>query len=99
MLGGTPETVPERYVQASAGALLPLGVRHALIWGEHETFMPLPLAQAYVRRARAAGDDAVLRVVPGAGHFEIASPHSTAWPLVLAEIQRLLGNADTPPRP
>lgn len=98
MLGGTPEDVPERYRQASAGALLPLGVRHALIWGEHETFMPLPLARAYVRRAQAAGDDAVLRVVPGAGHFEIASPHSSAWPVVLAEIRRLLEAPGITPR-
>lgn len=98
MLSGTPKEVPERYVQASAGALLPLGVRHALIWGEHETFMPLPLARDYVRRARAAGDDAVLRVVPGAGHFEIASPQSSAWPVVLAEIRRLLGDDPAAPR-
>lgn len=52
--------------------------------------MPRPLAAAYVKRARAAGDDVVLHVVPGAGHFEIASPHTSAWPLLLAEIQRLL---------
>jgi acetyl esterase/lipase len=90
MMGGRPDQVPDRYRQASAAGLLPLRVPHALIWGEHETFMPRPLAAAYVRRARAAGDDAVLRAVPGAGHFEIASPHSAAWPVVRGEIERLL---------
>lgn len=90
MLGGTLEQVPSRYVQASAGALLPLGVRQVLIWGEHERFMPLPLARAYVTRARSAGDDATLRVAKGAGHFEIASPNTTAWPVVRGEIDRLL---------
>lgn len=90
MLGGTPEQVSSRYVQASAGALLPLGVRQVLIWGEHERFMPRPLARAYVRRARSVGDDATLRVVKGAGHFEIASPNTAAWPLVLGEVNRLL---------
>lgn len=91
MMGGTPEQVPDHYRAAPAGALLPLGVPHVLIWGEHESFMPRPLAAAYVERARAAGDDATLRVVPAAGHFEIASPHTTAWPVLLAEIRRLLG--------
>jgi acetyl esterase/lipase len=90
MMGGTPEKVPDNYRAASPGALLPLGVPHVLIWGEHENFMPRPLAAAYVRRAQAAGDDATLRIVPGAGHFEIASPHTSTWPVLLADIQRLL---------
>lgn len=91
MMGGTPEHVPEHYLAASPGALLPLGVPHVLIWGEHESFMPRPLAAEYVKRARTAGDDAILRVVPGAGHFEIASPYTSAWPVLLADIRRLLG--------
>jgi acetyl esterase/lipase len=94
MMGGTPDEVPEHYRAASAGALLPLGVPHVLIWGEHESFMPRPLAMAYVERARAAGDDAMLRIVPGAGHFEIASPHTPAWPILLSDIRRLLRKQD-----
>lgn len=90
LLGGTPEVVPERYSQASPAALLPLGTPQALIWGEHETFMPRPLAEAYVAKAKAAGDAATLTIVQGAGHFEIASPNSAAWPVVRAEIRRLL---------
>lgn len=91
MMGGTPEQVPDHYRAASAGALLPLRVPHVLVWGEHETFMPRPHATAYVERARAAGDDVTFRVVKDAGHFEIASPHTSAWPLLLSEIRRLLG--------
>lgn len=90
MMAGTPAQVPDHYRAASAGALLPLGLPQMLVWGEHERFVPRPLAVAYVARARAAGDDAMLRVVPGAGHFDIASPHSSAWPLLLADIRRLL---------
>lgn len=90
MMDGTPEQVPDRYRTASPRALLPLGVPQVLIWGEHERFMPRRLAQSYVQRARAAGDDATLRIVPGAGHFEIASPHTPAWPVLLADIRRLL---------
>ncbi|QAY79681.1 alpha/beta hydrolase [Sphingosinicella sp. BN140058] len=90
MMGGEPDRVPDHYRAASPGALLPLQVPHVLIWGEHESFMPRPLAERYVERARAAGDDAVLRIVSGAGHFEIASPLTPAWPVLLAEIKRLL---------
>jgi acetyl esterase/lipase len=90
MMGGTPEQVPDHYRAASPGALLPLGVPHVLISGEHESFMPRPLASEYVRRARAEGDNATLRIVPGAGHFEVASPHTSAWPVLLADIRRLL---------
>ena len=90
MLGGTEVEVPARYIESSAGALLPLGIPQRLIWGEHEDFMPREAAAAYVARARAAGDDAAMRIVPGAGHFEIASPHTTAWPIVLDEIRTLL---------
>jgi pimeloyl-ACP methyl ester carboxylesterase len=91
MMGGTPTEQSTRYREASAGAQLPLGVPQALIWGEHEDFMPLPLAQAYVTRATAAGDDARLLIAPKVGHFEIASPTTSAWPLVRDEIKRLLG--------
>lgn len=90
MMGGSPHQVADHYRAASPGALLPLGVPQVLVWGEHESFVPRPLAAAYVERARAAGDDATLRVVPGAGHFEIASPNSAAWPQLSAEIRSLL---------
>jgi acetyl esterase/lipase len=90
MMGGTPEQVPARYRATSAAALLPLGVPQLLFWGEHESYVPRPFAETYVARARAAGDAATLRVVPGAGHFEIASPQSAAWPVLLSEIRRLL---------
>lgn len=90
MMGGTPAQVPDHYSAASPGALLPLRVPHVLVWGEHENFVPRDLARAYVKRAAAAGDDATLRIVPNAGHFEIASPHTAGWPSLLADIQRLL---------
>ena len=90
MLGGTLEEQPDRYRSVSAGANLPVGIPHVLIWGEHETFMPRPLAQQYVANATKAGDEAKLVVVPGVGHFEIAAPTTSAWPLVREEIQRLL---------
>jgi acetyl esterase/lipase len=91
MLGGTPATVPERYEQASAIRLLPLGVPQVLVVGTHEDFVPLPLVEAYAEAARRAGDPVRVVVIPGVGHFEIASPRSSAWPRVESAIRSLLG--------
>jgi pimeloyl-ACP methyl ester carboxylesterase len=61
-----------------------------MIWGDHEDFVPAPLVRSYVAAARLAGDRAEVIIVPNAGHFEPASPLSTAWPTVLRSVQRLL---------
>jgi acetyl esterase/lipase len=90
LTGGTPATVPERYADAAPNRRLPLGVPQVLVWGEHEDFVPRPLARSHVAAARRAGDQARLVVIPGAGHFEIASPHATSWPRLRIEILALL---------
>ena len=90
LLGGTPAAVPERYAQVSPLALLPLGVPQVLVWGEHEDFVPRPLVEAYARAARQHGDSVRLIVMPGVGHFEIASPRASTWPRVAAAIRSLL---------
>jgi acetyl esterase/lipase len=90
LLGGTPQSVPERYAQASAMSLVPLGVRQVLIWGEHEEFVPLPLAQQYANAASRAGDAVRLSVVPRVGHFDLASPTTESWPALRSAIQALL---------
>jgi acetyl esterase/lipase len=90
LLGGMPTAVPERYAEASPIKLLPLGMPQLLLWGEHEDFVPRPLAEAYVRAATQAGDPARLVVIPGVGHFETASPGATTWPRVESAIRSLL---------
>jgi acetyl esterase/lipase len=90
LLGGTPATVPERYEQASPIRLLPFGIPQLLVAGTLEEFVPLPLMEKYAEAARRAGDPVQLVVIAGAGHFEIASPHSAAWPRVEAAIRSLL---------
>jgi acetyl esterase/lipase len=92
LLGGTPTAVPQRYEQVSANTMLPLGVPQVLIWGEHEDFVPQPLAEQYVAAATRAGDRARLILVPAAGHFETASPFTPAWPVVQEAIRSLLLN-------
>jgi acetyl esterase/lipase len=101
LLGGTPATAPEHYTHASPIRLLPLGIPQVLVIGEREDFVPLPLAEAYARAAASAGDPVRLIVIPGVGHFEIASPRASTWPQVRSAILALLHGRlppEAPPR-
>ena len=90
LLGGAPAAVPDHYAQASAIKLLPLGIPQVLVVGSHEDFVPLPVVDAYVTAATGAGDQVRRILIPGAGHFEIASPLSFTWPQVKAAIESLI---------
>jgi acetyl esterase/lipase len=90
LMGGTPAEVPDHYGQASAIALLPLGIPQVLVLGSHEEFVPLSAVDAYVNAATAAGDHVQRILIPGAGHFEIASPLSFTWPQIKVAIGSLV---------
>lgn len=92
LLGGTPEVVPERWAQADPAALLPLQVRHRLISGVDDFIMPQRARDAWIAKARAAGDAADLVVIENAGHFEVIAPTTPAWPRVREGILSLLGH-------
>jgi acetyl esterase/lipase len=89
LLGGTPESVPERYAQGSPAELLPLGIRQVLIVGKDDSVMPPAEREAYAAAVRKAGDIAEVVEVPG-GHFEVIAPTSTAWPTVRDKVLELL---------
>ena len=95
MLGGTPATVPERYAQASASRMLPLGVPQALIRGARDDHVPLAVAERCTGAARQAGDRVRLVVDSAAGHFETASPSSPLWPAVRSAVRSLLDGTQT----
>jgi acetyl esterase/lipase len=90
LMGGTPAEVPDHYSQASAIALLPLGIPQVLVLGSHEEFVPLSAVDAYVNAATTAGDHVRRILIPGAGHFEIASPLSFTWPQIKVAIASLV---------
>ena len=90
LMGGTSASVPERYAQASPMKLVPLGVPQVVVLGEHEEYVPLPLARSYVQAAERTGDRVRLIVIPGVGHFEIASPRAAIWPKVESAIRSLI---------
>jgi pimeloyl-ACP methyl ester carboxylesterase len=76
--------------QSSAIKLLPLGIPQVLVVGSHEDFVPLSVVDAYVAAATGAGDQVRRIVIPGAGHFEIASPLSFTWPQVKVAVKSLI---------
>jgi acetyl esterase/lipase len=97
LMGGTPAAMPEHYAQASPMALLPLGLRQVVVLGEYEEYVPLRFAQAYIQAAEHAGDRVQMILIPGVGHFEIASPRAASWPRVESVIRSLVDGELPPP--
>jgi hypothetical protein len=82
MMGGSPAEQPQHYFDASSLRHLPLGVRQVIVAGQFEDQVPVPRLRAHQERASKAGDHAQLLIIPNVGHFELASPYSSAWPSV-----------------
>jgi len=89
-LGGSPAQVPKRYQDASPLELAPLGVPTVVVHGTDDEDVPYALSPAYVKRARAAGDEARLVTLEGANHFDVIDPESRFWPQVLKAVQSLV---------
>ena len=76
LLGGGPGRHPDRYHLADPMQLLPVGCPVRLVHGSADDRVPCGMSRDYLVRARAAGDDADLDELPGAGHFEVIDPLS-----------------------
>src|ERR671936_565886 len=87
-LGGMPDEVPTHYAEASPRERLPLGVRQVLVHGDRDEDVPYAMSVAY---AKAAGEEAELVTLEGAGHFEPIDPQAREWARTLAAIRDLLG--------
>jgi pimeloyl-ACP methyl ester carboxylesterase len=81
-------SVPDRVRAGSPIALVPLGVPQTLVIGGRDTIVPGGLASAY---AAAAGEAADIVEVASAGHFELITPGSVAWPAVRDAVLRTVG--------
>jgi acetyl esterase/lipase len=88
LLGGDPKDHPDRLHRASPIELLPLSVPQILISGDLDTIVPVFHATNYA--AAGKGDLITVNVLEGAGHFELISPESTAWPEVLQALRSLV---------
>jgi acetyl esterase/lipase len=90
LLGGSAEELPERYQQTSPVELLPLGVRQSLIHGALDKIVSPDLSRDYTKAAQARGDNIRLTILEQAGHFDLISPRSAAWPTIEREVLSLL---------
>jgi acetyl esterase/lipase len=98
LLGGTPDEVPDRYAQASPVELVPLPVPMRLLHGDRDAIVPVEQSRRLAERARALGDDVDVRVLPGAGHFDLIAPFAPAWSAVEAAVRELIGRGSASPR-
>jgi pimeloyl-ACP methyl ester carboxylesterase len=70
--------------------LVPIGVPQRLLHGTHDDIVPIEISRSYRKAAAAAGDDARLIELEGAGHFELIDPRSREWPAVERAVRDLL---------
>lgn len=86
LMGGASDTLPDRYAQTSPVALHPL-VPVQLVVGTADTIVPRAQADGFLS---ASGARATMRVVDGAGHFDLIAPDGEAWVVVRSAIRALL---------
>jgi len=89
LMGGTPETHPRRYSDASPIAQLPLGVRQGLI--SSSSVLTPETAETYRAAAADAGDTVDVVVFGDSGHFEVIAPGTNEWEAVEHLILSLAG--------
>lgn len=90
LLGGVPDSVPERVREGSPIERLPLGVPSVHVAGARDFIAPPAVRDAFVMAARARGDSASSITIPGDGHFEAITPTTAAGRAVVEAVQRLL---------
>lgn len=88
VMGGRPSDAAGAYRNGCPAALLPLGIPQAILVGSEDRSM-LANAKRYVEAAAAAGDNAQLTVLAGAGHFEIVAVDADEWRVVRDSVQAL----------
>jgi pimeloyl-ACP methyl ester carboxylesterase len=89
LMGGSPQTVADRYRDVSPTALIPIGVPQLVIIGGQDRGWG-PSGRVYQRAVTAANDSLVRFVdAPAAGHFDIVAPTTSTWPLVMQSLRDL----------
>ena len=90
-LAGLPSAArPDVFSDTNAAELMPNGSRTVLVTGELDTISPPRAAHDYAARARKAGDQAEVVILPGASHYDEIAASSPAWKLVLPVIRAAL---------
>ena len=91
LMGGMPDSVPERYAQVDPIARVPLGVPSRLLYGYLDQIVTMDQARSFAARAHAAGDESQWTLLETSGHFDAVSPASSVFQHVLDELRSLFG--------
>ncbi|WP_132429996.1 alpha/beta hydrolase family protein [Pseudonocardia endophytica] len=89
LLGGTPQSAPDRYTIASPIQRVPLQVPTICVHGTADEVVPISQSESFVQRAKAAGDRSELVRVDGADHGALIDVRSPGWTASLAALDRL----------
>jgi pimeloyl-ACP methyl ester carboxylesterase len=89
LIAGHPGATP--YADTSPDQLLPMQVEQVIMSGALDPIVPPQFGAAYAQEAQAAGDTVTEVTLENAGHFELIDPTAPAWDVILAEVERLLG--------
>lgn len=91
LLGGVPDSVPDRVREASPIERIPLGIPSVHIAGERDFIAPTAVRDAFAEAARQRGDRATVITIPEQGHFEAMAPSTTTGRAVIAAVLAMLG--------
>jgi acetyl esterase/lipase len=88
LLGGSPQSFPERFAVASPRELLPLGVEQLIVHGAADEALPVASAREYAHAAEEAGDRVEYAELPRAGHMDFVDPGSEAHDTLCRWLER-----------
>jgi acetyl esterase/lipase len=90
LMGGDAKQHPDRFAAANPGQLLPLGIPQILVQGKDDDQIPPQLPSRWAENARRQGDSVDEKIVPGADHFDVVDPESSAWHVTRDALRALL---------
>ncbi len=90
-MGGRPEQVPDRYLEASP-IELPVSASQVLIHGTADDSVPVEFSRNYVARKQERGEQVEYKEIAGADHFDPIDPRSGPWKIVEESVLKLLGS-------
>ena len=80
LIGGSPSAFPDRY--AAASPAVPLGVKHAVIVGVHDSQFA-SFGRSYSKMVMDRGETQLQLIeAPAAGHFDLIAPTTSTWTIV-----------------
>jgi acetyl esterase/lipase len=91
LMGGSPDSVPERFAAGSPAELLPTGVPQVQVVGALDRVMPPTMRDAWEKAVRASGDSIAVVALDGLAHHEVMSPRTAAFAPIRDAVLKLLG--------